>query len=562
MGRTVAIGIQSFEKIRRKNCFYVDKTSFIKEWWESEDEVTLITRPRRFGKTLNMSMLECFFSVDYKDRGDLFEGLSIWQEETYRQLQGTYPVIFLSFASIKSSNFKTAKMEIYQVIVELFSRNSFLLKEGILDGEDEEFFKSVCMQMPEYVANKAIQRMSYFLSNYYGKKVIILLDEYDTPMQEAYVNGFWDEMVSLTRSLFNATFKTNPYLERGLMTGITRVSKESIFSDLNNPEVVTITSDKYATSFGFTEEEVFDSLKECGLSEHKDVVKKWYDGFIFGSVSDIYNPWSILNYLSNGDLGTYWANTSSNAIVSALLREGDRRIKTTFEQLLKGESISCPIDEQVVYNQLGKRESAIWSLLLASGYLKVLRKESHEEVVSGYPKYELMLTNLEVKHMFEGLIHDWFGETEGNYNEFVDALLLGDLEAMNVYMNRVSVQTFSYFDTVKSSLSEEPERFYHGFVLGLIVDLAKDYVVTSNRESGFGRYDVMIEPKDVNGKAFILEFKVFNPNREAALEETVQNALKQIKEKNYAANLIAKGIKEENIRKYGFAFKGKKVLIG
>ena len=254
--------------------------------------------------------------------------------------------------------------------------------------------------------------------------------------------------------------------------------------------------------------------------------------------------------------------TSSNALVSALLREEDRRIKTAFEQLLKGESIICPVDEQVVYNQLGKRESAIWSLLLASGYLKVLRKERHEEVVSGYPKYELMLTNLEVKHMFEGLIHDWFGETEGNYNEFVDTLLLGDLEAMNVYMNRVSVQTFSYFDTGKNSLSEEPERFYHGFVLGLIVDLAKDYVVTSNRESGFGRYDVVIEPKDVNGKAFILEFKVFNPNREASLEEAVQNALTQIKEKNYAANLIAKGIKEENIRKYGFAFKGKTVLIG
>ena len=412
------------------------------------------------------------------------------------------------------------------------------------------------------VATFAIHKMSEFLYRYYGKKVIILLDEYDTPMQEAYVNGFWDELVAFTRSMFNSAFKTNPYLERAIMTGITRVSKESIFSDLNNLKVVTTTSDEYATAFGFTEEEVFNALDECGHGDKKDKVKIWYDGFIFGSQKDIYNPWSILNFLDTGRLDIHWANSSSNSLVGKLIREGSRRIKTTFESLLKGEIISCPRDEQIVYNQLDNNGAAIWSLLLASCYLKVISSESEEEVVSGYPTYELMLTNLEVKRMFERMIHSWFNNTNESYNDFVEALLIGDLDAMNVYMNRIALQSFSYFDTGKNPSYDEPERFYHGFVLGLMVDLAVKYMITSNRESGFGRYDIMIEPRDKNNDAIIIEFKVFNQRKESSLEETVQSALDQIEEKQYEASLIAKGIKAENIRKYGFAFEGKNVLIG
>ena len=561
MGRTVAIGIQSFEKIRRKNCFYVDKTSFIKEWWESEDEVTLITRPRRFGKTLNMSMLECFFSVDYKDRGDLFEGLFIWQEEKYRKLQGTYPVIALSFANIKEPDYESTRLKICQVIADLYNSNKYLLDSEFLSDADKKFFLSVSMDMSWTVATMAIHKMSEFLYKYYGEKAIILLDEYDTPMQEAYVNGFWNELVAFTRSLFNATFKTNPYLERAIMTGITRVSKESIFSDLNNPEVVTTTSEKYATAFGFTEEEVFAALEECGYSQSKEEVKRWYDGFSFGTYRDIYNPWSILNFLDKGKIGTYWANTSSNSLIGKLIREGNTEIKTYFEDLLKGKNICCPMDEQIVYDQLEKDPNAVWSLLLACGYLKVLRHEE-KRTAGQEPIYEMCLTNEEVRDMFYLMVRGWFGQSKVEYNNFVKALLQDDIDAMNEYMNLVSQEIFSSFDVGVKPSKVQPERFYHGFVLGLIVDLTKDYVVTSNRESGFGRYDVVIEPKDVNGKAFILEFKVFNPNREASLEEAVQNALTQIKEKNYAANLIAKGIKEENIRKYGFAFEGKKVLIG
>ena len=394
--------------------------------------------------------------------------------------------------------------------------------------------------------------------------MIILLEEYDTPMQEAYVDGYWNELVGLTRSMFNSAFKTNPWLERAVMTGITRVSKESIFSDLNNLEVVTTTSDKYATAFGFTEEEVFTALEECGYPEEKEKVKSWYDGFIFGTHKDIYNPWSILNFLDKGKYGTYWANTSSNSLVGKLLREGDRRIKEKFETLLRGESIQSMIDEQIVYNQLDGNERAVWSLLLASGYLKVLSYESYLDIPEGtQPKYELALTNLEVRMMFQNMIRDWFTEVEADYNDFITALLQGDKKAMNAYMNRVALNTFSYFDTGKKSSGEEPERFYHGFVLGLIVDLQPRYVITSNRESGFGRYDVMLEPKDP-GKddAIILEFKVHDPDDEETLKDTVQDALEQIERKQYAAQLIARGIPKEHIRSYGFAFQGKKVLIG
>ena len=561
MAKTVGIGIQEFGKIIEKNCFYVDKTSFIKEWWESEDDVTLITRPRRFGKTLNMSMLEHFFSIKYADRGNLFEELSIWEEEKYRKLQGTYPVISLSFARVKEGNYAATKEKICEIITNLYNQYYFIRDSEVLTDKDREYFDRVAVDMRESEATSALYQLSDYLCRYYGKKVIILLDEYDTPMQEAYVGGFWEELVEFTRSLFNSTFKTNPYMARAVMTGITRVSKESVFSDLNNLKVVTTTSDEYATAFGFTEEEVFQSLDEYGYGEKKEEIKWWYDGFVFGKQKEIYNPWSILNFLDTGIIATYWANTSSNSLVGKLIREGNRSIKTTFEELIKGKTIRCPIDEQIVYNQLDDNDAAIWSLLLASGYLKVVDYE--EKTIAGQEVlYDLSLTNAEVQDMFYGMVRGWFNKARVDYNDFVKSLLSGDVEAMNEYMECVTDQIFSSFDSGTKPSKSQPERFYHGFVLGLIIDLTDRYVITSNRESGFGRYDVVIEPKNKEEDAIILEFKVFNSKKETSLEDTIESALTQIEEKNYAADLIARGIPAEHIRKYGFAFEGKKVLIG
>lgn len=561
MGKTVAIGIQNYNEIIEKDYFYVDKTAFIKEWWESGDSVTLITRPRRFGKTLNMSMTEQFFSMKYAGRSDLFEGKRIWGEESYRKLQGTYPVISLSFANIKEKTYEATRKKICQILINLYAEYSFLLNGELLYKTEKEYYQRITEEMDDGDATLALYQISNYLYRYYGKKVIILLDEYDTPMQEAYVHGYWEELVAFTRSLFNATFKTNPWLERAIMTGITRVSKESIFSDLNHLEVVTTTSDKYTDSFGFTEEEVFAAMDEFGYVE-KEEVKLWYDGFIFGSRKDIYNPWSILNYLDKGKVTTYWANTSSNGLVGKLLREGSRNIKSSFEMLLAGEHLVTPIDEQIVYNQLNGSEKAIWSLLVASGYLKVISYEEYgpEDIIE--PKYELALTNLEVKIMFQNMIRMWFEEARPDYNDFVKALIQDDVEAMNEYMNRVALKTFSYFDTGKQPSGAEPERFYHGFVLGLMVELRNRYVISSNRESGFGRYDIMLTPKTEADDGIIIEFKIYNFRREKNLEETLANALQQINDKKYEEELLEKGVPAGKIRKYGFVFEGKNVLIG
>ena len=569
MARTVSIGRQDFQRIRENNNFYVDKTHFIREWWEADDEVTLIARPRRFGKTLNMSMLEKFFSVSYAGRGDLFEGLSIWKDEKYRGLQGTWPVISLSFADIKETSFIQARKKMCRIMNELYKQFDFLLKTDLLtESEKKEFWISADME--DNQLSFSLKLLSSHLSRYYGKKVLIFLDEYDTPMQEAFANGYWDEMAAFIRSMFNSTFKTNPYMARAVLTGITRISKESIFSDLNNLKVVTVTSEEYADAFGFTEREVFQALDEFGLSDKKEDIKQWYDGFTFGKTGDIYNPWSIINYLDTKRLAAYWANSSANSLAGKLIREGNKNIKLEFERLMQGETLRMEIDEQIVFNQLNTGKNAIWSLLLASGYLKAVDTEYDDETGCFY--YYLALTNWEVRIMFQRMIRDWFWEEGDSYNDFIKALLADDVKAMNFYMNKVALQTFSFFDSGKKPSEEEPERFYHGFVLGLMVELADKYVLTSNRESGFGRYDVMLEPKTVRGDgvktggreadAIIIEFKVQDASEEMELSDTVASALEQIEEQNYEAGLIARGIPKERIRKYGFAFCGKKVLIG
>lgn len=556
MPRTVAIGIQNFEQIIKNNYFYVDKTLFIKEWWEAGDEVTLITRPRRFGKTLTLNMVERFFSVNkYANSREVFENLQIWQEEKYQALQGTYPVIFISFAGVKETSFASAKRKINDILTTLYAQNYFLLEKADLKKTEIDFFNSVSMDMDEVIASVAIQHLSEYLSRYYGKKVLILMDEYDTPLQEAYVNGYWNEMVAYIRSLFNNTFKTNPYMERAIMTGITRVSKESIFSDLNNLKIITTTSEKYANLFGFTEKEVFAAMDESGLTD-KEEVKKWYDGFTFGKQKDIYNPWSIINYLDNRKFDVYWANTSQNSLAGKLIQTGDIDIKSDFQTLLEGGTICTLLDEEIVFNYLDNHAEAIWSMLLASGYLKVVAVEGAGEEA----KYTLALTNHEVSQMFYKMVRGWFQNKEQSQKKFLQALLKNNLEEMNYYLNKLTNSIFSYYDVGNGEKWEQAERFYHGFVLGLIVELTDDYTIRSNRESGLGRYDVLLYPK--TGKdGIIIEFKAVREEKKETLESAVELAMQQIEEKQYEQELLASGVPAGQIRKYAFAFQGKNVLI-
>ncbi len=562
MARTIGLGIQDFKKMVENRYFYIDKTMFIKEWWESGDDVTLLTRPRRFGKTLALSMLDYFFSVNHRQEQHLFRACSIWQEPALRSLQGTYPVISLSFASIKETNFQNARDKICQLIASEYARNTFLLEAGVLSEQEQATFRRKSYDMGDVDASLSLNQLCEYLCRYYGKKAIILLDEYDTPMQEAYVYGYWNELAAFIRNLFNASFKTNPYLERALFTGITRISKESLFSDLNNLAVITTTSSLYAQAFGFTEPEVFAAMEECGFPvQAQKEVRQWYDGFIFGNCQHIYNPWSVLNYLREKKLAAYWVHTSSNQLIGKLIREGSADVKIIMEDLLHGQAFDTELDEQIVFNQLDYKASAIWSLLLASGYLRAQQVITDPE--TGKTTYQLSLTNLEVRLMFVQMIEGWFRESTPFYNTFVKALLSHDLDAMNEYMNRVSEEIFSYFDTGTSpSRQAQPERFYHGFVLGLIVELSGSYVITSNRESGFGRYDIMLAPKNEGSDAFVIEFKVFHPKKERSLVDTVNAALTQIQAKKYDTELIKQGIPPARIYQYGFAFQGKQVQIG
>lgn len=569
MARTISIGGQDFKALRDNHAFYVDKTAFIKEWWDNMDCVTLITRPRRFGKTLTMSMLDYFFSNRYAGRGDLFEGLDIYKEEKFRLLQGTYPVIFLTFAGVKGRTYKETVQTIKIALVKLFSEYDFLMDEKCFNENERKMFEGIREDMDDVQAELSLNLLSTLLEKYYGKKVLIFLDEYDTPLQEAYVQGYWEEMTAFIRTMFNNTFKTNPSMERAVMTGITRVSKESIFSDLNNLEVVTTTEPKYAASFGFTEEEVFAALDEFGISDQKEKVKSWYDGFTFGTVRDIYNPWSITKYLEKRKYDAYWANTSSNALVSTLIKQSNNEIKQEMERLMAGECIEASIDEEIVFDQLGDREDSIWSLLLAGGYLRI---EDVREKTDGYGYiYRLKLTNREVEYMFTRLFADWFRSGDIPYNRFVKAMLAGNVTEMNLYMSEILLEMVSSFDAAgRPSGKLHPERFYHGLVLGLMATEEK-YEVRSNGESGYGRYDITMVPKRTvrergeNLPSFVIEFKLFHPGApdyEKSLEDTVKRALAQIEEKAYDTALLTQGIPAEQIRHYGFAFRGKEVLIG
>ena len=548
MARTIPTGEQSFVRLRTDNSFYIDKTKFIKEWWNNRDTVTLITRPRRFGKTLMLDTVNTFFSPQFAGQSHLFEGLAIWHDEQFRNLQGAIPVIFLSFADIKSDNFAGA-MEILKTRIILLYKTFAPKETGRFSAAEEELLAAVCKGMSNETMQTSLLCLSEYLARKEASKPIILLDEYDTPLHEAWLHGYWDKLVEFMRGFFNSTFKTNPHLGRGLITGITRVGKESIFSDMNNLTVAGITRNLYADCFGFTEQEVFAAMDEYGLTDKKEA-KRWYDGFIFGLAKEMYNPWSIIEYLRWKEADSYWAQTSSNALVGELILHGGFDIQEETGRLLQKKSITVTMDEHIVFSELYKTPGAIWSLLMAAGYVKPLSRKPASS------QYKIALTNFEVYFILERLISNWFTVDSASTSRFSRALLADDCATMNDTLDTIAQKTFSFFDAA----NPEPERFYHGFVLGLIVDLKERYEIRSNRESGKGRYDVALFPKKAGDRGIVLEFKT-RKEEDKDLQETCDNALKQIGEKGYTTELKAWNVAPNNIFVYGFAFEGKKVLI-
>ena len=553
MLKTVGLGIQDYEKVIEQNNFYIDKTKFISEWWRSNDDITLITRPRRFGKTLMLSTVEKFFSIRQGNNEELFRGLNISKDTEMMEECGKWPVLFVSFAGVKSENYEGALKQ-FNIIFSKISSTMEYMKDK-LSMADLDFYSKISIDMQPEISSNCLGYFCKWQKEYYGKKVIILIDEYDTPMQEAYVNGYWDELVGFMRNMFNSTLKTNPYLGKALLTGITRVSRESLFSDLNNLQIVTISSDMYADCFGFTEKEVFESLDSYGYSSEKEKVKAWYDGFKFGNTEDIYNPWSIISFLKKGKYEPYWANTSSNSLVSKLVREGSVEIKKAFEELLNDEVIQTKIDEQLVYGEMTGNKNAIWSLLFSAGYLKPVTIEGEGNMAV----YRLKLTNHEVKDSFSLLVERWFENEGENYSYFVKALLEGNIDDMMDTMSEICEDMISTFD---GSGKAAPENFYHGLVIGLLVELRDRYEIKSNRESGLGRYDVMLRPKDKKDNAVIIEFKSKRRSEKGkSLDDLCDMALKQIEDKKYEAELLSAGFDKEKIIKLAFAFEGKEVLI-
>lgn len=564
MARTVNIGAQSFDDMRRHDDFLVDKTDFVADWWAARDQITLICRPRRFGKTLTLDMVRCFFSLSYGNRGEeLFGGLKIWQKPDMRSLQGTVPIVSLSFAGCKGSTYEESLAFMRQVIRVAVREHDYLLDSSRINGDDRALLMRVSDSMDNTTATSCIGQLCSMLLKHWGTPPVVLLDEYDTPLQEAWLAGFWEEMGSFVRRFFNATFKTNPALGRALITGITRVASESIFSDLNNPAVIATTTPQYQTAFGFTEAEVVEALKEFGLESRLAEVRSWYDGFTFGAVRGMYNPWSITSFLKWGELDSYWANSSSNALVSDLVRGGGPRLKEDFEALLYGGTTTKMVDERIHFRRLYTNPDALWSLLLATGYVRVTRRLPG---AGTRKKLELAITNKEVISAFDGMIADWFADGGEGYGEFCRALLACDADALNRYLGEVTRACISSFDGGrKASSAGEPERFYHGLVLGMLVELRGRYTVESNRESGLGRYDVALIPCDGPGgkdPAFVIEFKVFDAHKgEKTLHDTVANALDQIEKKNYVRVMVERGISPERIHCCGMGFRGKDVLV-
>ena len=529
----IGIGESDFKSLRIKNYYYIDKTMYIKDIIDNSSKVVLVTRPRRFGKTLNISMLKYYFDCRQKDNRKLFNGLKIMeQEEKYTSKLGAYPVIYLTLKDAGLMTYEMMIMQLKTIMMEVFYEHKELLEGEMSEGERTIFNKILSANATDVDLLNSLKMLSKIMYQYYDKPVMLLLDEYDVPLQNAYVEGYYDEAVKFFKTFYGVTFKDNPYLEKTVITGVSRVAKESIFSGANNFKVYTVLDNEFADDFGITEQEMDKVIEDFEVQDDKEEIKRWYDGYKIGEVEGIYNPWSILNYLTDRKLMPYWVNTSSNDLIKLILKNSET-VKEKIERLLKDEAIEVKIDLETVIVGIENNEDNIWRLMLGTGYLKVVETVNIAEGI-----YKVKLPNYEIKLLFSQIIDDWFrNKVIGNdLKSILKDLITLNLKEYEKKFNILVREMFSYMDVGENTA----ENFYHAFVLGMLVGLKDSYYVNSNRESGIGRYDIMLEPKDKNGNSFIMEFKVMEDMEEKTIEETIENAKKQIEEKGYEQNLKEK----------------------
>ena len=545
----IGIGISDFRALRLRKNYFIDKSMYIKDIIDNQAGVVLITRPRRFGKTLNMSMLRYFFDCDVKNSKELFDGLKIMeQEEKYTSKLGAYPCIYLTLKDLGETSYENMILGLKSAVLEMYREHMYLLdSDKIYQFEKDRIMDILYAREDEVALRNSVKELSGYLYRHYEKPVMLFIDEYDVPIQSAYIEGYYDRAIKFLKSFYGITFKDNPYLEKTVLTGVSRVAKESIFSGANNFKVFTVLDNEFADDFGITAEEMDKVIDDFNVKEDKEEIKIWYDGYRMGNVEGIYNPWSILNYLTDKQLKPYWVNTSSNDLIKMTLKKSTT-IKEKMERLLKGETIEVPIDLETIIDGIEENENNIWGLMLGTGYLKV------DEVVNlAEGVYKVKLPNYEIKLLFQSIVRSWFNDKViGNdLNSILKDLVELNLSEFEIKFQRLVKEMFSYMDVGENTA----ENFYHAFVLGMLVGLKDSYYVNSNRESGMGRYDIMLEPEDKTKNSFIIEFKVADDMEENTIEDVIENAKKQIEERDYESNLRERGF--ENITKMVFAFKGK-----
>ena len=547
----IGIGVSDFKALRLRRNYYIDKTEFIKHIIDNQSSVVLITRPRRFGKTLNMSTLRYYFDNQIKDAKELFQNLKIMQMgEKYTSQMSSYPCIYMTLKDVNDSSYENMILNLKTEAMEIYQQHRYLLEsDKIFDEEKEKIKEILFAREDEVTLRTCVKELSKYLYRVYEKPVMLFLDEYDVPLQSAYVEGYYDQAIKFFKTFYGTTFKDNQYLEKTVITGVSRVAKESIFSGANNFDVYTILDNEFSSDFGITEQEMEKMIKDFDVEDEKDEIKKWYDGYKIGEQEGIYNPWSVLQYMKNKKLKPYWVNTSSNDLIKMTLKNSTT-VKEKIERLLKDETIEVTIDQETVITGIEENEENIWGLLLGTGYLKVI--ESHEDGTC-----KVQIPNYEIKNLFQSIVRDWFrNKVIGNdLNTILKDLVTLNLEEFEEKFEKLVIEMFSFMDVGENTA----ENFYHAFVLGMLVGLKDTYYVNSNRESGLGRYDIMLEPKDKNQNSFIMEFKVHKPEKESRIEETIANAKRQIEERKYEQSLRERGF--TNITKMVFAFKGKDVKM-